>query len=301
MKVIVMTGATSGIGAEALKHLVDQADTLILIGVRVKNRTLPKGTEILPLDLASLKSVRQFADDVKKRIGVIPIDVLILNAGANFGNNTTPNIDGFEPTFGTNHLSHYLLARLLWENMSKHSELIFTTSDTHDPALFPFGPKTLDVNALAYPKNPKDSKGMKAYAASKLCNLLTAKYFAESDLIAKKGIRTIAYNPGATSGTALGGNQPAVAKFMMKVVFPPIMRFIGLFKSQFYVGSVKRAGEALAELALGKVVVPKGKFYASLVKGKIMFPNPSKLAQTTDAKETLWNESAGMVGLPVDI
>lgn len=297
MKVIVMTGATSGIGAETMKLLTKLENTLILIGARGSNRTAPQGTEILPLDLSSLISVREFATLVKSRIGDNQIDLLILNAGANFGNNTKQTIDGFEPTFATNHLSHYLLARLLWTNMSDNGKLIFTTSDTHDPELFPFGPKSLHPQELAHPLNPKLSKGMRAYAASKLCNILTARYFAESSLIKKKGISIIAYNPGATSGTALGGNQSAFAKFMMANILIPIMRLIGVFKPQFYVGSVQRAGEALAELSLNKVIPPPNKFYASLVKGKITFPNPSKLAQTKEAKEMLWNESAEMVGL----
>ena len=85
---------------------------------------------------------------------------------------------------------------------------------------------------------------------------------------------------------------------MIENVVYPIMRLVGLVKPQFYVGPVQRAGEALAELALNTIVLPPNKFYASLVKGKITFPNPSKLGQTKEANETLWNESAEMVGLP---
>lgn len=301
MKIIVMTGATNGIGAEAIKHLVKEPNTRILIGARGKNRIVPEGTEVLPVDLSSLQSVREFAELVKQRIGNDSIDSLILNAGANFGNNITPTVDGFEPTFATNHLSHYLLARLLYPKMEFGSKIIFTTSDTHDPALFPVGPRILNVEELAHPSNPKKVSGMPVYAASKLCDLLTARYMAESDVIQKKGINVIAYNPGATSGTSLGGHQSPFAKFVMANMLIPTMRIVGRFKSQFYVGSVQRAGEALAELAIFKVKLPKDRYYASLVRGIITFPNPSKLAQTVEAKETLWSESAKMVGLPVNL
>lgn len=63
-------------------------------------------------------------------------------------------------------------------------------------------------------------------------------------------------------------------------------------------GTAKRSGEALAELALGKVTPPNGKIYASLVRGKLTFPDPSKLAQNDSTKDLLWKESAKMVGLP---
>lgn len=117
MKVIVMTGATSGIGAEALKHFAEQPDTIIIAGVRGSGRIVPKGTEVFPLDLSSLENVRSFTDDVKQRLRDIRIDLLVLNAGAQFGDNKQRSVDGFELTFVCNHLSHYLLARLLWPDM----------------------------------------------------------------------------------------------------------------------------------------------------------------------------------------
>jgi NAD(P)-dependent dehydrogenase (short-subunit alcohol dehydrogenase family) len=55
MHIIVITGATSGIGAEAAKILSRQADTLIIAGARSRN--VPEGMDVYPLDLSSLKSV----------------------------------------------------------------------------------------------------------------------------------------------------------------------------------------------------------------------------------------------------
>jgi NAD(P)-dependent dehydrogenase (short-subunit alcohol dehydrogenase family) len=297
MKVIVMTGATSGIGAEAMKHLTTQPDTLIIIGARGSGRIVPKGTEVIPLDLSSLKSVHSFSDGVKQRLGDTPIDILILNAGANFLTNKEKTIDGFESTFATNHLSHYLLSRLLWPNMTKNGTIIFTTSDTHDPDIIPLGPKKMIPKELANPTKTSGMQGMRAYPASKLCNLLTAKYFAELPLLQKGEIITIAYNPGATTGTSLGASKSFASK-IMPLIIKPIMSIVSIFNPAFHLGSVERAGEALAELALHKVSLPKGRIYASLVKGKITFPNPSKLAQTNEAKESLWKASAVMVGLP---
>ena len=97
--ILVMTGATSGIGAQAVKQLAVSPDTLVLTGVRGTGRTVP-GAEVFPLDLASLASVRAFADAIKQRLGDGKIEMLVLNAGAQFPRNQRSG-DGFEMTFVT--------------------------------------------------------------------------------------------------------------------------------------------------------------------------------------------------------
>src|SRR5690606_6381722 len=143
-------------------------------------------TEVLSLDLSSLDSVRSFAERVKERLETTPVDVLILNAAIQTKDNQQRSADGFELTFAVNHLSHYLLARLLWPMMAEGSVLIFTTSDTHDAAVVPFAPKSLDPVEVAHPK--KKEWGMRAYASSKLCNLITARSFAAISKEERKGI-----------------------------------------------------------------------------------------------------------------
>ena len=85
--IIVMTGATAGIGAEALNHFTKLNDTKVYVGARGRGRTLPEGAEAFALDLSSLKSVRSFADSIKQRLGNTKIDVLVLNAGIQAANN----------------------------------------------------------------------------------------------------------------------------------------------------------------------------------------------------------------------
>ena len=77
---IVMTGATSGLGAHAFAHLAGSPGTDIIVGAR-GSRDLPNAT-VLPLDLASLQSVRDFAEAVKQQLGDRKIDMLVLNAGS---------------------------------------------------------------------------------------------------------------------------------------------------------------------------------------------------------------------------
>ncbi|MEL4428111.1 hypothetical protein AAEH84_20380, partial [Shewanella indica] len=74
----------------------------------------PPGWRPLPLDLASLASVRSFAAALPDE----PITHLILNAGGQRSDDRARTIDGFETTFASNHLAHYLLLRLLMPRLA---------------------------------------------------------------------------------------------------------------------------------------------------------------------------------------
>jgi NAD(P)-dependent dehydrogenase (short-subunit alcohol dehydrogenase family) len=294
---IVMTGATSGIGAEALKHFAKLPDTKVFVGARGSGRIVPEGTAVLPLELSSLQSVRSFAYNIKQRLGNTKIDALILNAAIRATDNTQRSEEGFQLTFATNHLAHYLLARLLWPIMAKGGRIVITTSDTHDPAVVPFGPKTLNPQELAYP-NENSPKGMRFYAATKLCNLLTARSLSAKGLKDERDIRVIAFNPGLTGGTSLMGKQSAFMKVMITVLIRPVLFVVSMLIPFLFVGRPEHAGETLASLALGTVTPPADKMYASLVRGKLTFPDPSQLARDNDVRDLLWKESAAMVNLP---
>ena len=67
------------------------------------------------------------------------------------------------------------------------------------------------------------------------------------------------------------------------------------------VNTIEQAGNAIADLGLGTIVPPSGRIYASLVKGKLTWPDPSELAQSDTAMRGLWVESAQMVGLPEQV
>jgi len=212
-----------------------------------------------------------------------------MNAGAQFGNTKHRTGDGFESTFAINHLAHYLLLRLLTPSLAKNATIVITTSDVHDPKMVPFGPKELDPGALAHPKETSKGfiPGIKAYASSKLCDLLTARAFEVSSDAQINGMRVIAYNPGLTPGTSLFRAWPWWAKLMMAMAskFRPV-------------NTLEQAGNAIADLGLGTIVPPPGRIYASLVKGKLTWPDPSELAQSNTVMRGLWVESAHMVGLP---
>ena len=286
MKTVVMTGGTAGFGAVAARRIFDTPNTKLILGARDnKNSSI----ETLPLDLASLSNVRSFVQSLTKKLDGTKIDLLIMNAGAQFGDTRHRTGDGFESTFAINHLAHYLLLRLLTPSLTKNATIVITTSDVHDPKMVPFGPKELNPAALAHPKDKAKGfmPGIRAYASSKLCDLLTARAFEASIDAQMNGMRVIAYNPGLTRGTSLFRAWPWWAKLMM-----------GVASKLRPVNTIEQAGNAIADLGLGTIVPPTGRVYASLVKGKLTWPDTSELAQSDTAMRGLWVESAQMVGLP---
>src|SRR5690606_36254196 len=103
------------------------------------------------VDLSSLDSVRAFAASVIASLDGALADILVLNAGIHLTSTDRVSQDGFELTFAVNHLSHYLLARLLLPHIADGGRLVITTSDTHDPEVSGMGPKSLVIAELAHP------------------------------------------------------------------------------------------------------------------------------------------------------
>lgn len=291
MKTVVMTGATAGLGEVAAKQISQTPNTRLIVGAR-SNRTLAQ-VATLPLDLARLASVRTFAEAVFVSLDGSGIDALVLNAAAQFPNLDQRTEDGFETTFAVNHLAHYLLLRLLLPKLVEHARVIITTSDTHDPKTNPIAPpKHADAERLAHPGGESEGRfmaGFRAYSASKLCNLLTARAVAASPEAKSRQFCVTAYNPGFTPGTSLQRAWPIPVRMLMAMiaVMRPVLRL----------NTTEQAGSILAELTLGEIAPPNGRIYASLVKRRLTWPDPSDLGLRDDVMNSLWSDSARMVGL----
>lgn len=295
-RTIVMTGATSGFGAYTLQHFAALPNTQVIIGARGSGRSVPSGVEVIPLDLASLSSVREFADAVVKRLGDTQIDLLALNAGMRGSDAEQRSAEGYGLAFTVNHLSHYLLARLLLPNMADHSRLVITSSNMHNPPFKALRPKSFDLEEWAHPTKGGSGDGIRAYSVSKLCNLMTALSFAWLDEVKARNISVIAFNPGLTGG--VGGNDASsLQKALFGVIIHTIYPLMGLFRPEFVMNTPEHSGKMLAGIALGAITPPHGHIYISLVKGKVTFPDPSELARDRKSQERLWRESAVMVGL----
>jgi NAD(P)-dependent dehydrogenase (short-subunit alcohol dehydrogenase family) len=268
------------------------SQTRLLIGAR----NAPVGSSSLPLDLARLGSVRSFAAAAGEVLGDTRIDALVLNAGTQFGDVSHRTEDGFETTFAVNHLAHYLLLRLLMPRLAPEAIVVITTSNLHDPKTNPIAaPMHADAMRLARGEvelatSTNSRSGLRAYSASKLCNVLTARALASSPFAKEQRLRVIAYTPGFTPGTQLTRNQSLVFKLVSGVVIPILNAFQRT-------NTVAGGGDLLADLALGSIVPPDGRLYASHIKRRLTWPNISELAANDDVMEKLWRDSATLVGL----
>ena len=165
-KVIIVTGANSGIGWEAVKVFAEKGAHVVMACRNITKgkqaqRDVSGSSEVAQLNLASLASVRAFADQFKAKHD--KLDILVNNAGV-MAIPYRKTEDGFEMQFGTNHLGHFALTGLLLEQLlaSKKSRVVNVSSMAHEQG-------TMNWDDLAW---ERDYSEWGAYGMSKLANLL---------------------------------------------------------------------------------------------------------------------------------
>lgn len=125
---VIITGASSGLGLATAKSLADTGKWHVIMACRnfLKAEQAAKSVgmakenyTVMHLDLASLDSVRQFVEAFRR--SEMPLDVLVCNAAIYLPTAKEPTFtaEGFELSVGTNHLGHFLLARLLLDDFKK--------------------------------------------------------------------------------------------------------------------------------------------------------------------------------------
>ncbi|MBF6302913.1 SDR family NAD(P)-dependent oxidoreductase [Nocardia amamiensis] len=296
MNTFVMTGGTSGIGEIAARRLAGVPGARLLLGTR--GAALPEA-EAFPLDLARLDSVRAFAESIVSQVDGTRINGLVLNAGIATPDADSRTADGFETAFAVNHLAHYLLLRLLLPHLADGATVVLTTSSTHDPAAgtrMP-PPRHADAPLLAHPDRDAErdrqpgTAGRRAYASSKLCNILTARALAAQPEARQRDLVVVAYDPGPTPGTGLMRNGPWALRLAWAAL-EPLRSLVPRFNGRVATGTV------LADIVLGAIKPPSGRVYASFQRSHLGWPDPSQLAMSDDAMHALWRDSAALTGIP---
>ncbi len=198
-RVALITGSNSGIGEVTAAQLARQGALVVLAcrrkesgeaaASRIRNDVSGARVEVLELDLGSLASVRNAAATFSKRHD--RLHLLINNAGVmNTPRGKTE--DGFETQLGVNHLGHFLLTELLLPilKQSVPARIINVSSCFHDRAMGREG--DIHFNDPFFERSKYD--GWKAYAQSKLANLLHAKELARR--LEGSGVNAVSVHPG---------------------------------------------------------------------------------------------------------
>lgn len=189
-KTFLVTGANSGIGKATAAQLAGRGGR-VFITARSEEKAKPVLDELgdaasfLQLDLGDFDSVRQCAKEFLSRDE--PLHALINNAGVAGQRGITDS--GFELTFGTNHMGHFLLTNLLLDKLkaSAPSRIVNVSSVAH------YSAPGIDFEAVRKPT--RHFTALPEYAVSKLANVLHAQELARR--LQGTGVTTYSLHPGA--------------------------------------------------------------------------------------------------------
>ena len=275
-KLFIVTGANTGIGKITAKELA-RAGAHVILACRSKDKTTAvideiqretgnPSVEFVALDLGDLASVRACAEAILARN--VPIHGLINNAGMAGSRGLTR--DGFELTWGTNHLGHYLLTRLLLDRIKQAgtARIVNVASASHYQA------KGIDWDVMNQPTRSRT--GMREYAVSKLSNVLFTKELARR--LEGTGVTTYAVHPGVVA-TDVWRRVPGPLRWVIK---------------KFMITPEQGAEASLRCATAPELASQTGRYYD--VGGKEREPN--QLANDVELARTLWVKSAEWTGLP---
>lgn len=275
----MVTGGNSGIGKETAVGLAQLGATVVLTSrdrakgeravAHVRRRAGSDDVHLVPLDLASLASVRacaeQFLADHDR------LDVLVNNAGLVVGRRTT-TVDGFEETIGVNHFGPFLLTTLLLDRLrtSAPSRVVVVSSVAHQGSSA--GALVTDLQSEGGPYEQ-----MSVYAKSKLANILFTRELARR--LHGTGVTANCLHPGIIrSGFARAGDAKGWLRVAAALGAP-------------FMGSPKRGARTSIYLASDpEVAETTGEYF---VRRR---PRPtSPLGADPEAGRWLWAESERLV------
>lgn len=260
-QVIVVTGATSGVGLECCRVLVKAPHTHVIavgrdvarleaaVALLTSEAHATSTVEGRATDLSSLASVRELAHWLIA--AQRKVFALVCNAGVESPPVAT-SVDGFETTFATNHLGHFLLTTALVHadmcaSPSDGARVVVVSSALHDPESKGSRSRAdvSDWDRVAYGSSPErgDWPPMQAYATSKLCNLLFGY-----ELVRRHGdkVRVYMYSPGFVPDTGLFRNHSSLGWFVVKTLIKAVAYWR---PGSMALSSPERSGAFLARLA----------------------------------------------------
>ncbi|KAL7014593.1 hypothetical protein ACKWTF_016018 [Chironomus riparius] len=278
-KIALITGSNIGIGLETARSLAFHGCEIIF-ACRNRQTTMEAMEKLneerrgncklnfIQLDLSSLRSTKNFCEEVKRQYQ--KIDFLILNAGI-FGLPYGTTEDGLERHFQVNHLSHQFLTTQLSELLNHESRVVVLSSESHRFSNFPKHDLTKEI------LSPSASKfsSMMAYNNAKLCNVLFACELARK--WQSRGISVFAVHPGNMISTGISRNW-WFWRFLFVLVRP--------FTKSLQQGAATTVYCTTAPELTGLTGIYFNNCYIC---------EPSKLSQNEDLAKELWNLSEKLI------
>jgi len=273
-RTILITGANTGIGRATARALGARGASLWL-ACRSEEKTAPvldelreagaKDVHFLPLDLGDLASVRACADAFLEDESR-PLHVLVNNAGLAGATGLTS--DGFERTFGVNHVGHFLLTERLLPRLKRSapSRIVVVASDAH------YGAEGIDWDLVRTPTTK--AHAFARYRVSKLANVLHARHLARR--LEGTGVTTYSLHPGV------------IASDVWRHVPWPVDSLIKLFMS-----SPEEGARTSVHCATSPDLADESGLYYEACAPK----EPSRVAQDDALAEELHRRSLEWVGL----
>jgi NAD(P)-dependent dehydrogenase (short-subunit alcohol dehydrogenase family) len=269
MPLVLLTGATRGIGHAAAAQLAQRGSDLALVGrdpERVAETAAAAregGAQVSEhvADLERMDEVHRLAGEIRERYA--HIDVLANNAGAMFTSRRV-TADGFERTLALNHLAPFLLTNLLLDRL-EGGRVVTTASDAHEGG-------ELDFDDLQWEK--RAFKPMRTYGTTKLCNVLFTRELARR----APQIRANCFHPGVVR-TGFGKNEGLIYRASMTVIAP-------------FLRSPDRGARSLVWLAVGAEAARLTGEY--VIDEKVTAPSPA--ARDDHLAAELWQRSEALVG-----
>lgn len=278
-KLVVITGATSGIGYVTAKKYASMGADLLFVNRNAKKsdelcenlrNEFGANSDYILADFSILSDIHTSANKLANLNR--NIEVLIHNAGIYITKKTITR-DNLEAVFQTNYLSTFILNYSLREKFSKQKcgRILFVNSEAHRFAVFGIHQDDLCWENHAY-------SGLKSYGAAKMAQLLSMIPF--SDYFSETGVTINAMHPGNVQ-TNSGQNNSEIYKFLKKIFIDSNARPIGI------------AAEALYYLGVSKKLDKiSGKFFNLTTE-----ETPAPPALDKSAAEELWKLSMNIGGL----
>jgi len=286
-KVVVMTGATSGIGQVAAESLAAMGARIVQVArdrergeeavKRLRERAPGVAHAIHYADLSRLSEMKQVAAEIARTEP--RIDVLANNAGAMFGSRQVA--EGLERTFALNHVAYFVLAHVLRERLvaAAPARVVNTASDAHHGAALDFD----DLQSVAAYRGGlwdwlrRGGPGFKVYGRSKLCNILFTRELARR--LAGTGVTANSLHPGFVA-TRFGDQSGGLISF-------------GVRAAKRFALSPQQGAETLIYLASSpEVAGVTGEYFH-----RCRPATPTREARDDAAARRLWTATAALAHL----